>query len=173
MCRSRTSSPQSRQRQPESRSSPATVSQRCFPKTRQRTNVKGFHVCLDDISGRNVLRPARIHVTSPSLDRQSSRLGTRSRPEPVPLQLVGVVAARRQPAGAGEHRFGKGAVGRHRRSGDPMRSPKGRAASRTPRRRNATRPRKQATDRQLSALAAHSATLIRGIHVPCVGSDEP
>jgi hypothetical protein len=32
------------------------------------------------------------------------------RPEPVPLQLVGEVAARRQPAGAGEHRFGKAAV---------------------------------------------------------------
>jgi hypothetical protein len=36
------------------------------------------------------------------------------RPEAVPLDLVGVVAARRQPTGAGEHRFGKAAVGDHR-----------------------------------------------------------
>ena len=49
----RSSSPQSRQRwpesrtspvQPKSRSSPVTNSQRCFPTTRQRKNVQGFHI---------------------------------------------------------------------------------------------------------------------------------
>jgi len=52
---------------------------------------------------------------------QPRRLRTRSLPlcrddraEPVPLQFVGVVAASRQLAGAGKHRFRKGAIRRHR-----------------------------------------------------------
>jgi hypothetical protein len=52
--------------------------------------------------------------------------GLRSRrsPRTRPLQLVGVVAARRQSAGAGERRFGEGALRRHpspRRSFPSMR----------------------------------------------------
>jgi hypothetical protein len=58
------------------------------------------------------------HVPATTAAYTERAFGRHDRSEPVPFHFEGVAAARRQPAGAGEHRFGKGAIGRHRSSVD-------------------------------------------------------
>jgi hypothetical protein len=65
--------------------------------------VEGDKLTVEDGAYREAVEEADVgrHVPAPAAADTERAFGRDDRPEAVPLQLVGVVAARRQPAGTG------------------------------------------------------------------------